>query len=329
MKCSQNKEKLKLAYKTKPLSKGISRRKGWPLLLDTAFYIEGAVGSMIAPEDKQIFTENELELIKKDFPRKINDIEQFCENISRIFELQVLHQVVYTEFHINLTNFIQCKISPEKIFTVLYRSLQDKKGMIKGYYSIVPELNREVEENIFLEALEYSKNLYERGWIYGISINGRGDIPLDLYFDKLNGTKLLISLNITGKINRLKLLKEISRINVKRIHYIMWLNDILKSLRKNDIAIQISPTMDTSLSSYFTLNDYPFIDYFRKGYKVIVASGYPEIFGRTIENEFVLMKSSFGMNLDEIKKISLDSSSSIFCSEEDRELIISEILNKA
>jgi len=329
MKCVPNKEKLKLTYQTKPLPKGISRRKGWPLLLDTAFYIEGAVSSMIAPEDKQILSENELELIKKDFPKRINDIEQFCENISRIYELQVLHQVVYTEFHINLTNFIQCKKSPEEMFTALYRSLQRKKEIIKGYYSIVPELNREAEEKIFLEALEYSKNLCERGFIYGISINGRGDIPIDLYFDKLNETKLSISLNITGKINRLKLLKEISRINVKRLHYIMWLNDVLNPLRKNDIAIQISPTMDTSLSSYFTLKDYPFIDYFRKGYKVIFSSGYPEIFGRTIENEFVLMKSSFGMNLDEIKKISLDSASSIFCSEQDRELIISEILNKA
>lgn len=316
------------SHKTKPKPMGISRRKGWPYLLESGLNLEGALDVNIAPEDKQIVEIKDLDMLKKNFPLKMGKLENFAAELALLYESQVLHQIIYTEFNINITSLLFYNISLEEFFSIIFDHLTVKQEEIGGYFSLVPELNRDSEENLFLAGLDFCQKLLDRGWIFGISIYGSGEIPLTSYFSRIEQLKSNIKFCLTSRIDQNKFKEEVSLGSVRRIKYFIWLDDLLETIKKQNLYIEISPTMDTSLSKYYSIRDYPFINYFRSGLPVVVSSGYPEIFGRTVENEFVLLKSTYGLTIDEIKQISLDAVDSAFVSETDKIELRQAIRNK-
>lgn len=304
---------------------GISKRHGWPYLLDVGMHVEAVFGEFTDETDKHIDSCRDLLAFKKKiFPKMLKE-GNVPAVLSKILAYQTLHHVIYTEFVINFTNATQDQKSFEDVITSSYYSLMEASETTGGFFSIVPELDTSVEETVFLRALDYACEILEKGWIKGASLIRRGESSITSYAKRLSESGLLFVLDFTSKIEKSRFLDEIHMDGVRRIHYNARLEDILGDLSKNKIAVQISPASDLAFFSNFSLVDYPFIEYFRNGYKTVVSSGYPELTDSSIENEIVLLKSSFGLSVEEITSISKQTANYAFCGKAARESILKKL----
>lgn len=304
---------------------GISKRPGWPYLIDCGMHVEGVLGGFISDEDRRIDSCRDLNLFKKRiYPKMLKELD-LPALLTLLLSYQTLHHIIYTELVINFTNAVGSLKEFNEVISSVYYSLKESSENTGGLFSIVPELDTSVEETVFMKALEYSCSLHQKNWIKGVCLVRRGENSIGSYYKKLSETNLFLALDFTTKIEKSRFLDEISISGVRRIHYNARLEDLLDDLRKKKIAVQISPTADLAFYSNFSLVDYPFVDYFRKGYKTVVSSGYPELTSSSIENELVLLKSSFGLSVEEIAALSEFSAESAFCDDVTRETILEKL----
>ncbi|MBN1150188.1 hypothetical protein JXA84_03085 [candidate division WOR-3 bacterium] len=304
---------------------GVSKRPGWPFLFEMGLHVEGLFDEFVSDDDKQISSFRELSAFKKRTLPKILRAGEFSSTLVDNLEYQILHHVIYTEYVINFTNFSEDLKFLDDTLMSAYYLLMEKSQRMGGYFSIVPELETSVEEKIFIDCLELCVDLKHRNIIKGILLLRRGDASISTYSNKINDSGLSLILDFSTKIDKNRFFEEIGLSGVRRIHYNARIEGFLKEMRKKNISIQISPTSDVSFFSNFSFADYPFVEYFRKGNKTVVSGGYPKLTDTSTESEFVLLKSSFGLSVEDILTISKYSANYAFCDEAARESLLQKI----
>lgn len=304
---------------------GVSKRPGWPFLFEMGLHVEGLFDKFVGEDDRKINSFKRLADFKKRTLPKILKGGEFSATLVKNLQHQISHHVIYTEYIINFTNYSEDLKFLDDNLTSTYYLLMEKSQQMGGYFAFVPELDTSVEEKIFIDCLELCSDLKRKNIIQGILLLRRGDISIMTYANKINESGLSLTLDFSTKIEKSRFLQEINLSGVRRIHYNARIEGFLKEMRKKNIAIQISPTSDTCFFSNFSFADYPFIEYFKKGNKIVVSGGYPKLTDTSTENEFVLLKSSFGLTVEDLFLISRYSANYAFCDESTRESLLKKI----
>ena len=235
------------------------------------------------------------------------------------------NNVIYGELFLDLVLYNQ-KIDIEKVLNLILSVIEERKINLQ----VVLVISSKCDKDENLRTLE----LFEK--YYGKGVNGlyfskdKMDNLVDyMYlFDRLNRNNYPYIINMNSKITRED--REIY-LHAKRVIYALNTRDdtIIDELMTNDVMLEFAVTRFYENNLFSEFKDYFIYDLIKDNVKLTITSVDMTTLNTDIINEWCLLFNNYPLVLHDMLKIINYNLSKINVSDEDRNKLIEEFVNKS
>ena len=318
--------------------------------IDLHFHLDGSIVLPIAKKLGEIQNiplpgKNDEELEKHLSVESTENLEEFLE----CFKLPV--ELLQTE--IGITEAIKLVADNIKSQGVIYVEIRfapqfhTKKGLtqerviqaaIKGKNEASIKVNlilcfirEDNNKNENEETLELANKYFKTGDIVAVDIAGdEKNNPITKYIDLFEKCKEYgIPFTIhAGEADGAESVKNAINLGAKRIgHGTRAFEDekVVQLIKDEGIFLEMCPTSNIKTKALINMDQFPFMDYLKKGIKVTLNTDDMAIARTTLANEFRYMENEFGLNYEQEKIILSNSIDAAFATDDVKQWLRNEL----
>lgn len=235
------------------------------------------------------------------------------------------NNVIYGELFLDLVLYNQ-KIDIEKVLNLILSVIEERKINLQ----VVLVISSKCDKDENLRTLELFEKYYGKG-VNGIYFSkDKMDNLVDyMYlFDRLNRNNYPYIINMNSKITRED--REIY-LHAKRVIYALNTRDdtIIDELMTNDVMLEFAVTRFYENNLFSEFKDYFIYDLIKDNVKLTITSVDMTTLNTDIINEWCLLFNNYPLVLHDMLKIINYNLSKINVSDEDRNKLIEEFVNKS
>ena len=236
------------------------------------------------------------------------------EDIARVvYDLAVRYSkqnVKYVEISVIPAQYTDLDMSSVQLMEALHDGADRAKrawGVSIGWILAIPRENPRRSDDTARWATSVTAQKIN---VVGIGLVGREDAQPVAQFKKAFATVekkgLARSTHVYSYPDSDSFMGVIDTVNPTRITDAWGLIDDAQAIDyvvDNEIPVLITPIREVRLGRIESVAEYPLLDLLDKGVKVVLGAGMPEMFGTTLNDEYVAAVEQAGVTIEEIQKI--------------------------
>lgn len=289
----------------------------------------------------------------KDLESKMIASEK-CENLSE-YLTKFDTPLEYMQTKENLTLITKELIDYLENQNVIYTEIRfapmfhTKKGL--SYEEVVEavleglKLNKKVKTNLILcmmrgmpiennlKTIEVTHKYLNKG-VCAIDLAGAEDkYPLSEYIDlfKIASEKNIPFTIHAGENGTYKEIELAIKLGAKRIGHGIHSYEsekLQQELKAKNILLEVCPTSNIQTNSIDIYQNHPIYDLYQKGLKICINTDNKTVSNISLNDEYLKLSNTFNFNIEDFKQMNINAIEGSFLSQEEKELLINEILNQ-
>ena len=245
--------------------------------------------------------------------------EGLREAVRLVMDEALSHGVIYAELRFAPQLHTECGMTQEQAVSAALEGL--KLSKLKGNLILCCMRGDGTADKNF-ETLELAKKyLVKDGGVVAIDLAGAEALfPTKDYRDLFArageyGVPFTIH---AGEADGAESVRDAVLFGARRIgHGVRCYEDeaLLKLVIEKGITFEMCPTSNRQTHAVENMDDYPFMDYLKKGVKVTLNTDDPAIEGTTLEKEYRYMEKTFGLTYEQEKLLLKNAADAAFTTE--------------